>query len=438
MRKFCFLLLLVPLLVFGQIEGAYTGVLKVQGAELRIVMHFSPEGVALDSPDQGAYGIEGTINYMSADSVSVAVPKMMMKYGGRRTDEGNIEGVFSQGFMKLPLTLKPGEQKLVRPQTPVAPFPYTEEEVLIEAPDAILAGTLAIPEDAKAAVVLVSGSGLQNRDEELFEHKPFAVIADFLARKGIASLRYDDRGAGSSKGDASEATTADFASDAAAVLDFLRGRFDKTGIIGHSEGGMIAYMLAAGDDAPDFVVSIAGPAVRGDSILVYQNEQALLRSGVDSTLAANFADALQKAFQMQIDGHEGELTDEELDAIFPGWEKDSMAKRLAGRLRGIFEDDEPNVWIEYFKRNSPAPYLRAMHVPALIIYGEKDRQVPPSLNLDAARRNAPGAEIVVFEELNHLMQPADTGSPDEYGKIETTISPAVLERIVAFILASVN
>ncbi|MBD5371506.1 MAG: alpha/beta hydrolase [Bacteroides sp.] len=391
---------LMPSGAFAEgLTGAWSGKLNVtpQNA-LRIVFNVDGESVTMDSPDQNAYGIPCEVAHLSADSLNVGVKRLGMNYAGALRGD-SLVGTFRQGMYRFPLTLSPGVKKAVRPQTPQPPFPYTSEDVTVIAADAVLAGTLTMPAGASAdtpVALLVSGSGLQNRDEELFEHRPFAVLADFLARNGIATLRYDDRGCGESKGDARNATTADFAADAEAAVRWLRssGRFSKVGLIGHSEGGIIGYMLGARPETLDFIISVAGPSVPGETILTYQNTLALIDSGKDEATA------------------------------------EQMARTIVANL---MEQKSTGPWMAYFLRQDPASAMKDIHIPAFIIYGEKDTQVPPSLNLGPAQAAAPQATVKTYPGLNHLMQHASTGRLSEYVEIEETIAPEVLTDIAAFI-----
>lgn len=421
------------------LTGTWSGELKVSPqVSLRLVFHINDDStITMDSPDQGAYGIGGEVVFLSADSLDMKVPKLMMSYAGHRL--GNtIEGTFRQGGMALPLTLVSGVKKANRPQTPAPPFPYATEEVTVSNGTVSLAGTLTVPRNATAStpvVVMVTGSGQQNRDEELFEHRPFAVIADYLARNGVASLRYDDRGTGDSVGEVADATTADFASDAESVVAYLRNnrRFGKIGLLGHSEGGLIAYMLGAKQGTLDFIVSIAGPAVRGDSILLHQNLHHLAKAGITGKVADDFGSALGKAFQLKIDTPDKILTDATLSEIYPAWNDDAMTRRLSQGIRGLFGNRSQSPWMLYFMGYSPAADLQSLHIPALIIYGEKDTQVPASMNAEAARQYAPHAVVKVYPYANHLMQHAETGEVEEYNSIEETVSPEILDDIVKFI-----
>ena len=280
MRKNLLLLALLPMLGLHaqQLEGSWKGTLNVGLQKLTMVLHIDKDkpSVTIDIPEQGGENIPMEVKHLSADSIHVTLSKNNASYEGKLND-GQLKGVFKQNILALPLNFEPGDVVVNRPQEPHPPYPYTTEEVRFVNPVAndTLAGTLTYPigfKKKKAPVVLmVTGSGPQNRDEQVFRHKPFLVLADWLARHGIASLRYDDRGTGASTGDFGDATTADFADDARAGIQFLRNRkeFRKVGIIGHSEGGAIAFMLGS-EAVPDFIVSLAGPAGRIDTMMVAQ------------------------------------------------------------------------------------------------------------------------------------------------------------------------
>ena len=245
-------------------EGAWTGNLDIQGTKLPLVFNFSPEGCTLDSPTQGAKGIKANKTTTADGKICVAIPTINASFEGKM-EGSSIVGTFTQNGLSLPMTLTPGSPKANRPQTPVPPFPYSTEEVAFSNGGITLNGTLTLPANCNKntkVVLMVTGSGQQNRDEEVFDHKPFAVIADALARQGIASLRYDDRGYGDPTLKFSNFTTEDFKQDAEAGVNFLRKRFKRVGILGHSEGGTIALMLA-GEGKADYIVSMAGMATSG-------------------------------------------------------------------------------------------------------------------------------------------------------------------------------
>lgn len=418
--------------------GTWNGDLKVNSQmSLKLVLHVNDNNTAvLDSPDQGAYGIQGSVNFNDKDSLSVSLPSLAVTYTAHYSD-GSLNGTFTQGGAKFPLVMHPGEGRVNRPQTPTAPFPYQTKEVSITNGGLRLAGTLTTPVDATKStpvVVMVTGSGQQNRDEELFEHKPFAVIADYLARNGIASLRYDDRGVGGSIGDVSKATTADFATDAQNIINYLRYGlgYKHIGIIGHSEGGLIAYMTAA-KGMVDFIVSIAGPSLRGDSILIYQNLHSLAQNGITGQQAADFADALGKAFQLKIDNPTINATEELLRQIYPTSDNDPTTRQLAQSLRKLLLPNGTTPWMQYFIGYSPESDMRKIQVPALIIYGGLDTQIPAEINSARAKQYAPNAIVKTYPYANHLMQHAVTGKIEEYKDIEEIFSPEILSDITKFI-----
>ena len=332
-------------------------------------------------------------------------------------------------------------KKTKRPQTPHPPFPYKTEEVVIsnDKGGSTLAGTLTIPkntDNSTPIVIMVSGSGQQNRDEEVFDHKPFAVIADYLARNGIASFRYDKRGVGKSTGDILNATTADFANDAEAVMNWIREnkQFGKVGILGHSEGGLIAYMLGAGNDTPDFIVSIAGPAVQGKEIIAWQNKVALMNSGFSEPDAEKFRNALTKVFEYKLKNPDSTSINQELiDEFYSDSKINPLNAKLVASLKSVLTAKANNHWMMFFLGYNPDKDLMSLKIPAFIIYGEKDQQVPPELNYDLATKLAPKAKVIIYPGLNHLMQHAITGRVEEYKIIEETFAPEVLDDITSFI-----
>lgn len=425
------------------ISGDWSGRLEVtKNQSLKLVFHIklatdtSAASATFDSPDQAAYDLPAKVEFLSADSVCIKAPAMSMTFTGHLNSKGEIDGTFKQGFKRIPLVLKPGVKKANRPQTPQAPFPYSIEDITVINGEASLSGTLTLPENytnKTPVVVLVSGSGLQNRDEELFEHKPFAVIADYLARQGIATLRYDDRGFGESTGDVIAATTADFASDAAAVVKWLRDskRFGSVGLLGHSEGGQIAYMLGATKQSPDFLISVAGPAVSGARTLLYQNERNLRDSNIEQSVIDEFITALDKVFTHMNTTPDKPVNDAVLETIFPNANADALHKNLATSLKSVATSANP--WMRYFIAYSPDSDLKNVKKPLLIIYGKNDSQVPPDINATPATKLAPRATVKIYDGLNHLMQHSTTGRVEEYSQIEETISPEVLSDIATFI-----
>lgn len=446
--KYCYSLLvgiLLPTICFAQssVQGSWKGTLSV-GPATSITLGLnigseSAKSVTMDSPDQGAFGLPCTVTYQSADSISVAIQSMAMTYNAKLTSDNKLVGTFTQQGYSFPLDFERGKITVNRPQDPKPPFEYDIDSVTFQNPEAdvTLAGTLTLPRNFSKStplVVMVSGSGLQNRDEEIFYHKPFAVLADYLARHGVASLRYDDRGYGESTGNGSVATTADFASDASAAVNFLKGKFkhNKIGLLGHSEGGQIAFMLASKSKSPlDFIVTLGAPAMRGDSLLAEQSVVYLRSAGMDSVAAADYRKAVLKLYDiMKTQGIEA--AKKSIPSICPGWDFLPQYKAMKTNLEAITENMNP--WILYSIAYSPQNDIQNIHCPALVLYGTRDTQVPPDFNAPLVEKYNPRAQVKLFENLNHLMQHCATGAVMEYGKIEETISPEVMEEITRFVL----
>ena len=432
----------VSLTAAENIDGSWEGKLMINPETgLRLVLNITGSDgedhvITMDSPDQGAYGILMKIEYISSDSLSVAVPQLMLKYKGKLEGD-TIKGDFSQGLLNLPLNLKPKVTALNRPQTPQPPFPYPTEEVTFQSSldKANLYGTLSMPDNYTKdtpVVLFVSGSGTQNRDEEIFEHKPFAVIADYLARNGIASLRYDDRGFDKSTGLTPNPSTYENSLDALGGVLFLNERgFSNIGIIGHSEGGLIADKVANMSNLIDFIIEIGGPALPGDSILIFQNEFLLKDGGLPDDYVSMYIEAMKGILDSQKDNNEIPF-DENKYAIFsPSNLSNPVLAPLAQNLRDTFYD--LGSWLKYFINYDPILDIKNISIPVLMLYGENDTQVPPSLNVPVLTKNMPDITIKVYPELNHLMQHSKTGKVNEYAEIEETISQDVLEDIKLFI-----
>ena len=384
--------------------GSWSGQLVVGPMSLTLVLHLKQADgyveVALDSPDQGAKNLSAAKEYLSDDSIAITLDYLNVTYTARLKNE-KLDGTFTQNGISIPLVLSRGVAERKRPQYPQPPYPYETEEVMFPnvTDYATLAGTLTWPvgydkKQKPMVVLLVSGSGQQNRDEEVFDHKPFLVIADYLARQGIATLRYDDRDTGKSVGgEVKNATSEDFMRDAAAGLDYLRNRgvFAKVGILGHSEGGLIAFMLGA-QKKTDFIVSFAGPGVQGDTLLAAQGNRIL-------ALADQPANLTVEKYRQQ-------------------------------------EEVRQTPWLQWFIDYDPSENIRKTSCPVFALNGDRDCQVISSLNLEAIRRLLPPSKKNLIKEypgLNHLFQHATTGLPSEYGQIEETISPEVLQDIAQWI-----
>ena len=385
-------------------DGSWTGKLKAGAQEFTIEakVNQSKQDVSATIVNVGAPAVSLEVSFLSDDSISVAYSSLDIAYQGKR--EGDVvKGVFVQHGIRLPMELKRGEVTYNRPQNPAQPYPYQTEEVTFDNKTAgvTLAGTLTYPVGYKAGskvpvVLMVTGSGPENRDEELFHHKPFLVIADYLARHGIASLRYDDRGTEKSSGNYATATTTDFAADAEAGLNFLRQmkKFSKVGLLGHSEGGLIGYMLGS-KGKTDFIVSLAGPACKIDTMLMVQL----------NSLA-------------RVQGYNGQLV------------KDVATARQYMTI------NDKSAWMKAFIDMDATPYVKATTCPVLALAGDKDLNVPVSINnpsLEANLKKQPKTKIKVYPGLSHLFQHSATGNPMDAAKIDETIAPEVLTDIAEWI-----
>ena len=420
MKRFltlAFLLIYAAMTADAQ-TGNWSGKLDVMGNKLTLVFHLDGDEPCMDSPDQAAMGIPIQVEKTALGNVNIKIPALAASYEGLWTGK-EILGTFKQGALSLPLTLTP-EAALKRPQTPVGPFPYTEEEVTFSNGDAHLAGTLVLPEGytrKTPVLIMVTGSGQENRDEEIFEHRPFAVIADALARAGVATLRYDDRGVGGSTGEVATATTEDFKEDALAGIKLLRERFDKVGVIGHSEGGTIALMLAAEGQA-DFIVSLAGMAVSGLETLVKQSRVSIENAGYTGKDVDTFCQAVRDAGYVRVHGGKMPFPDE-LDL------PDELKQAYQGVITRI---QVP--WMIKFLSLDMRPLLGGIQCPVLAIHGTKDTQVDCESNLGALREGLPANpknKIQAIENANHLFQHCTTGAITEYRNIEETFAPEALE-----------
>lgn len=447
--------LLVSVSVLAQdFLGTWHGTLEFPGAKLRLVLHLSDENgvwqASLDSPDQGAKGISGSQVKYTGNVLEIEFESIRAAYKGTFEND-RISGIFTQNNAPIPLNFQRGELKTERPQEPRPPFPYVAEEVVFENPQAgiRLAGTLTLPqkEGKFPAVVLISGSGPQNRDEELAGHKPFWVLADYLTRRGIAVLRFDDRGVGQSGGTFAGGTTEDFATDAAAAVRYLKQRREinplEIGLIGHSEGGCIAPMVAAADPDVAFIVSLAGMGVRGQELLLRQAADITKAMGVPESEVVK-----KVAFNREAFGIVARYPDHQAVHLLDSLITQNIAvlvdtKTLTPVLQKQFVQQLVNQfsrpWIRYFISFDPAPYWERVKCPVLALNGEKDLQVTPRENLEAIRKALEKGgnkriKIVYLPGLNHLFQECQSGLPSEYAFIQQTFSPEAMAVIAKWIL----
>jgi pimeloyl-ACP methyl ester carboxylesterase len=442
-----------------RLVGNWEGTLNV-GASLRLAFELKADsagGVSgtVTSIDQGGAKIPVTAT-ATGDSVRIAIAAIRGAYTARLSARGDsMDGQWTQAGAPSAFPLKLGRvaqiTRLLRPQEPKPPFPYRAEEVTFASAESgvTLAGTLTVPQGTGPfpAVVLVSGSGPQNRDEELLGHKPFAVLADHLTRRGIAVLRFDDRGVGKSTGRFPVATSEDFAEDVLGGVRFLKTRSEvaagKIGVAGHSEGGLIAPMVAVQSTDVAFLVLLAGPGVPGDEILIAQGRLIAKAAGQPDVAIERTAQAQARMFAAVRAGGDSAAMVARLQAI-----ADSLVaampeaeRRTSGVTPQMMRQQVATIsspWFRYFITHDPRPTLRRVKVPVLAINGALDLQVPSQDNLraiGAALREGGNTNVVTreFAGLNHLFQPTQTGSPSEYGTIETTMSPEVLDVIAGWI-----
>ena len=424
LRTLTFLALAMLAFTANAQEGSWNGELDVMGTKLPLVFNFSPNGCTMDSPSQNAKGIPAEKTVSDDGTIKVKVGMIGATFEGKMAD-GEIKGTFTQNGFPLPLTLKAGKLAVKRPQTPVPPFPYKEESVSFTNAGYTFNGTLTLPENytkQTPVVLIVTGSGQQNRDEELFEHKPFAVIADALARQGIASLRYDDRGWGDKSVNFANFTTDDFRQDAAAALPLLRKRFNKVGILGHSEGGTIAMMLAA-EGKVDFIVSLAGMAISGKETLVMQNRQAMSSIGLPKDIVDSYCATISNILNEIANGKKtSEIT---IDGV-PDNLKPILKKSL---------EQANSPYIRHFINVDASKQLSKIKCPVLALNGTKDTQVDCAANTTLLEKGLINSKHTIkkIEGVNHLFQHCTTGNVVEYQQIEETIASEVLEIIYSWI-----
>ncbi len=438
--------------------GTWSGALSVgHGATLRLVFHVTGAkngslSGTMDSPDQGATGIPLSDVTLSDPKVHFGVASVHGAFEGTLSQShDSIVGTWGQGTVSLPLTLErgTGAPAPARPQEPKPPFPYRAEDVHVSVPgtNVVLAGTLTLPRGSGPfpAAVLVTGSGPQDRDETIMGHKPFLVLADYLTRHGVAVLRYDDRGVGRSTGDFAAATTRDFAKDALAAVEFLHRRaeiaHDRIGVIGHSEGGLIAPMVAAESSDVAYIVLLAGPGLPGEQIIQEQGELIGAAMGtpkdilaLNRRVQARLAEVVAKEPDRAAAVPKLRAILEEARDSLPPEAREEATRTMDATIRQV---NSP--WFRFFLSYDPRPTLERVKVPVLAIGGSKDLQVPAKQNLaeikQALRRGGDkDVTTVLLPGLNHLFQKAETGAPSEYAKIAETMDPSALSTVTDWIL----
>jgi len=433
-------------------EGVWQGALEGHGMRLRLQLHVTHDDkrqlvAALDSPDQGVNGLPATKVSQKDAAFHFEIPVVGGVYDGTlNAAKTIIAGGWTQSGVEQKLEFRRSDKlfELVRPQNPVKPYPYKEEEITLANAKAnvTLAGTLTLPPGPGPfpAAILLSGSGPHDRDESLAGHRPFLVLADRLTRKGIAVLRFDKRGNGKSTGDYAKATTEDFAGDADAALAFLKTRKEidarKIGLIGHSEGGLIAPIVAARSSDVAWIVLLAGPALKGEDILLLQSELILKAAGVgEGEVSRTLAFDKQTYALVRLEKDPAALEAKLNDLVHSTSTGAALSPAaVQSQVRLLVSP-----WFRYYLDYDPVPALQKTMCPVLALNGEKDLQVPPKENLAKIQKALQDGGNKDFQTtelpgLNHLFQHGPTGSPTEYGGIEETMAPEALNAVSDWVL----
>jgi pimeloyl-ACP methyl ester carboxylesterase len=439
------------------VVGFWLGTLRLPSADVAIIFHLSttPDGkleATLDVPDQGAQGLAVDSTVWTEGVLRLEIKFIDVVFEGRIAADGHtLEGSLVQGGKATPLTLQRVEKvpERARPQEPKKPYPYREEEVTFE--NALagvkLAGTLTTPtlEEPFPAVVLISGSGPQDRDSTFMGHRSFLVLADYLTRRGIAVLRVDDRGVGRSTGDRTRCTSQDYADDSLAGVAYLLTRKEtnprQVGLIGHSEGGMLAAMAAAKCRDVAFIVSMAGDGVPGEQVCLLQSELTMRADGASEEAVAAYQTLLASVYAVVKEEPDNTVAAERIRQVMQEWHVQHPGgshERAVAEIEAMV-GEVLTPWFRYQLTYDPRPALEKVSVPVLATNGALDLQVPAKQNLSAMEQalRAGGNRHYVVKELpglNHLFQTAKTGSPNEYAGIEETMSPLAMETVADWVL----
>ncbi len=433
-------------------EGVWQGALEGNGMRLRLQLHVSHDDqkqlvAALDSPDQGVSGLPAIKVSQKDAGFHFEIPVVSGVYDGTLNPAKTaITGSWTQNGVEQKLVFQRSDQllELVRPQNPIKPYPYREEEITFPNGKAkiSLAGTLTLPpgQGPFPAAILLSGSGPHDRDESLVGHRPFLVLADHLTRKGIAVLRFDKRGIGKSTGDYANATTEDFAGDAEAALAYLKTRKEievkKIGLIGHSEGGMIAPLVAAHSGDAAWIVLLAVPGLNGEDTLLLQSELILKTAGVNEGQIAKTREFNKQTYALVRQEKDPAALQAKLSDLVQssGMSASLPHAALQSQVRLL-----ASPWFRFFLDYDPLPALQKTMCPVLALSGEKDLQVSPKENLAKIQKALQDGGNKDFQTtelpgLNHLFQHCPTGSPTEYGGIQETMAPEALNAVSDWVL----
>ena len=443
------------------IVGNWEGNINV-GVNLRAVFHIKDNGggklsATFDSPDQNALGIPCSGVEVKADSLFIEVAVAHGGYKGKIIDTANIKGNWTQGGREFTLDLQKTHKVAEapkRPQTPKPPYDYLSEDVIYKNTDATIqyGATITTPKGAGPfpAVLLITGSGLQDRDETIFGHKPFAVIADYLTKKGYMVMRVDDRTIGQSTGDVLKATTADFAGDVETSFDYLKKYkgVDKKrmGLLGHSEGGAIAEILASRRKDVDFIIMLAGPGVKGTVLLAEQNEAFYLAAGIDSQKVEQYLPFFKNAEYLAVKAKDSAQFRTDFVKLYTAWKAKTPSETVSlftgstnepgaeKKYIDIVVNQFSSPWMVYFLGYDPAPYLEKISCKVLALDGDRDIQVISKTNLKGihdglAKSKSKVHDAIELKGLNHLFQTCKKCTVQEYGELEETMAPAALQTI---------
>ena len=441
------------------LPGSWLGKISTNGIDLRLVFNLKLNDkdsliATLDSPDQGAKNIPLGHVILDEKNLTIQAPALMGEYKGTITSDSTIDGTWTQRGSGFTVNLKKLSTVFTvnRPQEPKPPFSYTSEDVTFTNVkfNIKLAGTLTIPHGNGPfkAVIMITGSGPQNRNEELMGHKPFMVIADYLTRNGIAVLRYDDRGVGQSQGNYAEATSADLATDAEAAFNFLKNNAKinqkEIGLMGHSEGGLIAPIVAVSNTGIGFIVSLAGPGVTGQQIIIRQQQEIGKLSGEKESAIKESTEINKKLYAVLRKEKDNKKAEIKILSLYKeNLEKKKTSKeeteKAVNQLKLSFGANT-YTWFRYFIMTDPATFWKKVKCPVLALNGDKDIQVAAKENLPAIEKALKSSgnksvKTITLPGLNHLFQHCNTGLPSEYGAIEETFSPEALKIITDWILA---
>ena len=441
-----------PIDAISPSEGVWQGALEGNGMRLRLQLHVSHADrnqlvAALDSPDQTISGLPATRVSEKDSAFHFEIPVVNGTYDGTLDLTKNaITGTWTQNDATQPLEFKRSDKllELIRPQTPLKPFPYRELEVVFPNSQAkiSLAGTLTLPPGSGPfpIAILLHGSGPHDRDESLLGHRPFLVLADHLTRKGIGVLRFDKRGNGKSTGDYANATTQDFASDCESAIAYLKTRKDidskRIGLIGHSEGGLVAPMVAMHSQDVAWIVLLAGPGLNGEDSLLLQSKAILRTTGVNEGQIATTLNFNKQTYALVRQQTNRDALESKLADLV---QSSGMSLTLPSSALQLQMGMLVSPWFRYFLDYDPVPALQKTRCPVLALNGEKDLQVPAQENLASIEKALQTGgnkdfQITALPGLNHLLQHCPTGSPTEYGAIEETIAPEALNAVSDWVL----